>query len=188
MILLLAGLGALGLGSRLADGAEVKGLTVFHRDNTYYVSFDAVVDAPAQKVYRLLSDYAHLDRLSPAIIAVTVQPSPRGTGTRVRSVLRSCFLVFCKNVVEVEDVTQSDGQTIAAEIVPGAGDFRGGYTHWRIEAAGPRTRLHYEATRTPSFGIPPLIGSRMIKATMRNYLESSTVRLEYVLTENAGVW
>lgn len=188
MILLLAGLGALGLGSRLAAGAEVKGLTVFHRDNTYHVSFDAVVDAPAQKVYRLLSDYAHLDRLSPAIIAVTVQPSPHGTGQRVRSVLRSCVLVFCKEVVEVQDVIRSDAQTIAAEIVPGAGDFRGGYSRWRIEAMGPRTRVHYEATRTPAFWIPPLLGSWMIKATMRKHFESSVARLECVLTENAGVW
>lgn len=187
IILFLAGLSTLGFGSHAACGAEVKGLTVFHQDNVYHVTFDAVVDAPAQKVYRLLSDYAHLDRLSPVIIAITVQPTLQGAGQRVRSILRSCFLVFCKDVVAVEDVTQSNEQTIAAQIVPGEGDFQGGHSRWRIQAEGARTQLHYEATRTLSFWIPPLLGSRMIKATMRNYLEASATRLECTINENAVV-
>lgn len=186
MVLFLTGLNAAGFGSRPVCGAEVKEMTVSRQDNTYHVTFDAIVDAPARKVYRLLSDYVHLDRFSPVIIAITVHPTPQGTGPRVRSVLKSCFLVFCKEVVEVEEVTQSDEQTIAARIVPDAGDFHDGYSRWRIEAVGSRTRLHYEATRTPSFWIPPLLGSWMIKATMRKHLESSTTRLERVINENAS--
>ena len=169
-----------------ACAADVKTLKVFRDQDTYHVSFDAMVDAPAQKVYRLLSDYAHLDRLSPAIVAITVQPMSPGIGQRVRSVLRSCFLVFCKNIVEVEDVTQSDGQTITAKIVPGEGDFQGGYSRWRIQAIGSRTRLHYEATRIPAFWVPRLVGSWMIKATMRNQFAASTARLECAINEHAA--
>jgi Polyketide cyclase / dehydrase and lipid transport len=171
---------------RSACAADVKTLRVFRDQDTYHIIFDAIVDAPAHKVYRLLSDYAHLDRLSPTIIAITVQPTPQGTGERVRSVLRSCVLVFCREVVEVEDVTQSDGKTIAAEIVPGEGDFQGGYTLWRIQAAGSRTRLHYEATRTPAFWVPRLVGSQMIEATMRNQFAASVARLERAINERAA--
>lgn len=187
VIFFLAGLTTAGLGSRLVWGAEVKGLTVFHQHNTYHVSFDAVVDAPAQKVYGLLSDYEHLGSLSPVIVAITVGPRPLGAGQRVRSVLRSCFVVFCKEIVEVEDVTEANGQIIAAEIVPGAGDFQSGYSRWRIRAVGARTQLHYEATRTPSFWIPPLLGPWMIKATMRSHLESSVATLERLAGQNAGL-
>lgn len=186
LIALLGAVIAAPSGLRLACAADVKTLRVFRDKDTYHFTFDAVVDAPVQKVYRLLSDYAHLDRLSPAIVAITVRPMPQGAGQRVRSVLRSCFLVFCKDVVEVEDVTRSDGQTIVAQIVPGKGDFEEGYTRWRIQAAGSRTRLHYEATRKPSFWIPPLLGSWMIKATMRQHLESSVSMLECVLKENGA--
>lgn len=101
-------------GLQSACAADVKTLKVFRHQDTYHVTFDAMVDPPAQKVYRLLSAYAHLDRLNPAIVAITAQPMSPGRGQRVRSVLRSCFLAFCKNIVEVEDITQSDGQTIAA--------------------------------------------------------------------------
>jgi hypothetical protein len=185
LITLLGAVIAAPSGLRPACAADVKTLKVFRDQGTYHLVFDAVVDAPARKVYRLLSDYAHLDRLSPAIVAITVQPMPAGIGQRVRSVLRSCFLVFCKDVVEVEDVTQSDGQTIAAKIVPGEGDFRGGYSRWRIHAAGDRTRLHYEAARTPAFWVPRLVGSWMIKATMRNQFAASAARLECAINEHA---
>ena len=187
IVAVLAGVIAALSGLQAACAAEVKTLKVFRNHDTYHVIFDAVVDAPAQKVYELLSDYAHLDRLTPAIVAITVQPTPWGAGQRVRSVLRSCFLAFCKDVVAVEDITQSNEQTIVAEIVPGVGDFQGGHSRWRIQAAGSRTQLYYEATRIPRFWVPPLLGSWMIKATMRNQLESSMANLECAINENAAV-
>ena len=173
-------------GLRWVYAADVTTLTVFRDHDTYHVIFDAVVDAPAPPVYRLLSDYTHLDTLSPAIVAITVQTTSPGVGQRVRSVLRGCFLVFCRAVVEVEDVTQSDGQTIAAEIVPGEGDFRGGHSYWRIEPVGSRTRIHYEAARIPAFWLPRLIGTRIIKATMRNHFAASVTKLECAINEHAA--
>ncbi len=182
---LLVSAAAVGLNSQPARAAEVEWLDVSKRDHSYWISFDALVDAPAQKVYGLLSDYAHLDNLSSVIVAIRVEPIPQGAGQRVRSILRSCFLVFCKQIVEVEDVTEANEQTIAAEIVPGEGDFESGHSRWRIQALGARTRLHYEATRTPSFWIPPLLGPWMIKATMRKHLETSVARLERVVSQGA---
>lgn len=176
-IFLLAG-AVTALGWDRACAAEVQTLNVARQNGTYHVTFDAVVDAPAQKVYGLLSDYAHLDSLSSVIVAITVQPAPQSAAPRVRSVLRSCFFLFCKEVVEVEDVTEANEQTIAASIVPGEGDFQSGSSRWRIRAVGARTQLHYEATRTPSFWVPPVIGPWMIKATMRKHLEASVARLE----------
>ena len=186
IIALLAGviLGPFSL--RSAYAADVTTLKVFRDHDTYRVIFDAVVDAPAQQVYRLLSDYAHLDQLSPAIVTITVQTTPQGVGQRVRSVLRSCVLVFCREVIEVEDVTQSDGYIIAAEIVPGEGDFRGGHSRWRIQPAGSRTQLHYEAVRIPAFWLPRLVGSRIIKAAMRDHFAASVAKLECAINEHAA--
>jgi hypothetical protein len=186
LITLLGAVIAVPSGPQSAWAADIKTLKVFRDQDTYHLIFEAVVDAPAQKVYQVLSDYRHLDRLSPAIVAITVKPTPQGTGQRVRSVLRSCFLVFCKDVVEVEDVTQSDGQTIAAKIVPGKGDFQGGYTRWRIQAAGDRTQLHYEATRTPAFWVPRLVSSWLFKTTMRNEFVASVAKLECAINERAA--
>jgi len=167
-----------GLGASAAMAAQVESITVTRGDGGLTIAFDAVVDAPARRVYELLSDYAQFARMNPAIISMSVAPAPTGRGERVRSVLKSCVWFFCRQVVQVEDVTEPDARTIVAHIVPGLGDFESGTGLWRVIDVGDRTRLHYEATRVAGFWIPPLIGPWAIKRTLREQLESSVMTLE----------
>jgi hypothetical protein len=169
-------LGILGAGIGIA--AQIDGISVTHHDDAFKIEFDAVVDAPAQQVYAVLADYASLGKLNPAITAISVEVAPTGRGERVRSVIKTCVWFFCRQIVQVEDVMESDPNTISARIVPGAGDFESGSFFWRLTDEGPRTRLHYEATRVAGFWIPPLIGPWAIKRTLREQLESSIVLLE----------
>lgn len=177
-------LAALGAGMGIA--AEVRAVTVSHRDDAFKIEFDAVVDAPAKRVYAVLADYARLGKLNPAITAMSVEATPTGHGDRVRSVIESCVLFFCRQIVQVEDVVEPDPNTISARIVPGAGDFKSGSCFWRVTGEGPRTRLHYEATRVADFWIPPLIGPWAIKRTMREQLEFSVMTLERLANPNPG--
>lgn len=165
-------------------GAEIEGITVTHRDDGFKITFDAVVDAPAQQVYEVLADFATLGKLNPAITAISVEVAPSGRGKRVRSVIKTCVWFFCTQIVQVEDVMESEPNTISARIVPGAGDFESGSFLWRVTDEGPRTRLHYEATRVAAFWIPPLIGPWAIKRTLREQFESSIVALERVANQN----
>ena len=169
-------LAALGVGVGCA--AEVQAINVLHRDNAFEIAFDAVVDAPAPEVYAVLADYGRLGKLNPVITAMSVEAAPTGRGERVRSVIRTCVWFFCRQIVQVEDVTEPDRSTISARIVPGAGDFESGSCSWRVTDEGLRTRLHYEAIRVAAFWIPPLIGPWAIKRTLREQLESSIVVLE----------
>jgi hypothetical protein len=166
------------LAASVGWAAQVEGITVAHRDDGYKIVFDAVVDAPARQVYEVLADYASFGRLSPVITAMSVEAAPTGRGQRVRSVMKTCVWFFCRQIVQVEDVTEPDANTIVAHIVPGAGDFESGSFIWRVTDEGPRTRLHYEATRVAAFWIPPLIGPWAIRRTVREELESSIVLLE----------
>jgi len=167
-----------GLGAGSAVAAQVESITVSHGDGGFKIAFDAVVDAPARRVYAVLSDYARFARMNPAIVSMSVEAAPAGRGERVRSVLKSCVWFFCRQVVQVEDVTEPDSRTIVAHIVPGLGDFESGSGLWRVTDAGAGARLHYEATRVASFWIPPLIGPWAIKRTLRDQLESSVTTLE----------
>jgi len=169
------------------NAAEISAVAVSNEAATYHISFDAVADAPAQLVFEQLSDYAHLDRLSSVITSITVEPSPDGKSERVRSILRACLFLFCKEIVQVEDVTEPDRQSIVAVVVPGLGDFTSGNCEWHIENAGARTRIHYEATRTIAFWIPPIIGSWVIKHTMREQFESSVAALERMANKASGL-
>lgn len=166
--------------------AELTALAISQNGSSYRITLEAVVDAPAPSVRTVLADYGQLGKLSPVIVEIAVQPAPDGRSERVRSVLRACFLFFCKEVVQVEDVTEPDGRTIAARMVAGQGDFTEGHCVWRITEDGDRTRLHYEATRTIAFWIPPVIGPWIIKRTMREHLEASVSALERIASRSAA--
>lgn len=168
-----------------AVAAGVDGVTVSHSHDGFRIAFDAVVDAPAQQVYKVLSDYARLGKLNPVIMAISVESSPTGHGERVRSVIMSCVWIFCRDLVQVEDVTESSPNMIAAQIVPGAGDFASGWCFWRITSDGARTRLRYEAARVADFWIPPLIGPWAIERTLREHLQSSIEALEHAANQTA---
>jgi hypothetical protein len=168
-----------------AYAAEVTTLHISQSGDSYRISFEAVVNAPARPVYEMLADYGRLDHLSPVIVAISVDPAPDGRGERVHSVLRSCIGFICREIKQVEDVTEPDAYTIVAIMVPGQSDFKGGHCVWRIVDEGSRTRLHYEATRTIGFWIPPLIGHWLIRRTMHEHLTSSVAELERLINQNA---
>lgn len=171
------------LGTGACVAAQIDAITVTHRNDGFKIVFDGVVDAPAQQVYEVLADYARLGKLNPVITAISVDSAPNGRGERVRSVIKACVWFFCTQIVQVEDVTEPDRNTIVAHIVPGAGDFESGWCFWRVTDKGPRTRLHYEATRVAAFWIPPLIGPWAIKRTVREQFESGIVVLERLANE-----
>jgi hypothetical protein len=104
----------------------------------------------------------------------------------VRSVINACVWFFCRQLVQVEQVTRPDTDTIVAHIVPGAGDFDSGSDLWRVTNEGNRTRLRYEATRAAAFWIPPLIGTWVIRHSLREHFQTSIVRLERLANQHAG--
>jgi hypothetical protein len=176
-------LGLVGLLDLPVDGATVDRLTVSKHQDTYEIEFDAEVKAPAEGVYRVLSDPMLLSRLSPTITSVRIEQTENGAPKRVRYVMRGCFLFFCKEVVEVDEIIESNEHTISARIVPGQSDFKGGSYVWRLTTAGDRTLLSYHAKRTPDFWIPPLIGPWIMERIIRTHAETSVERMETLAVE-----
>lgn len=185
--LALAASAALLLSLSSASAARFGALVVARSGAAYTIAFEAVVDAPSRRVFAVLSDYARLGELSPAIVSVRVVPAPGGRGVRVRSVLKSCIWLFCRSVVEVQDVVQPDERTVVGRIVPGQGDFRSGWTIWRVAALGGRTRLRYDASFVPDFWVPPFIGRWAIERSLRADFEASMPALERLANQPRGL-
>jgi hypothetical protein len=158
--------------------AETGPVVVERRGAAYTASFDALIDAPPRRVYEVLTDFSGLRALNPDIVAVSAKVAADGRGERVRTVLQSCIWLFCRKVVQVEDVVEPDARTILSRIVPGQGDFKSGWTTWHLSAQGVSTHLHYEASRVPNFWIPPLIGSWAVATALREQLEASIPVIE----------
>lgn len=183
--LALAGAAALLAAVLPASAAREGPLVVARHGAAYAITFEAVLDAAPHQVYAVLSDYARLGELSPAIVSVRVTPAPGGRGERVRSVLRSCVWMFCRSVVEVQDVVGAHGQALVGRIVPGEGDFERGWTVWRVAAVRGGTRVRYEASFVPAFWVPPLIGAWAIERSLRADFESSMPVLERLARRRA---
>lgn len=174
---------ALLVGLSSASAAREGPLVVVRHGGAYSISFEAMIDAAPRQVYAVLSDFSRFRELSPAVVSVRVTAAPGGHGVRVRSVLKSCVWVFCRSVVEVQDVVEPDARTIVGRIVPGRGDFERGWTIWRVSALDGRTRVRYEASFVPAFWVPPLIGPWAIERSLSAEFDASMPALERLASQ-----
>jgi hypothetical protein len=167
---------ALGLAAPVQGGIET--LEVRRGEEGYGVLLVATVDRPPDQVYAVLTDYAHLARLNPAILRSRVVGRGDGGVLRVRSVIEGCVLFFCQQLVRVERVTELAGHRIRARIVPEESDFRRGVARWWVfprPEGGSRLRL--EAEVVPDFWVPPVIGPWATERSLREDLATLVERL-----------
>ncbi|NIR61327.1 MAG: hypothetical protein GWO02_18425 [Gammaproteobacteria bacterium] len=163
----------------VAEAAVIHVLEITHEHGEYRVDFVVRVQAPARSVYRVLTDYDRLERLSTVITAATLEASSGPHRHRVSSVLEACVAWVCRTMTQVQAVTERPPRSVDAEILPGPSDFERGHSRWRIlELDGGSTRLVYHATVVPDFWVPPVIGPWLIERTFRRELVDAARRLE----------
>ncbi len=150
---------------------------VLHNRDKYYVAFEVLVNADSRNVRRLMTDYAHLNRISGTIIESRILATENDK-QRVGLTIRSCVLFFCKTIKKVEDVETLENGDIVTIALPQFSDFHYAMEHWRILDEQTRTRIKYQAELWPSFYIPPLIGPWLVKSKIRAELKTSATILE----------
>jgi hypothetical protein len=168
----------MGLVPVTAHASQLVRLDVDQKANSYAVYVVMELDAPAEKVRALLTDYAHLDRLNGSITASKIIDA-RGNGTvRVLTRFENCIVFFCMTVQRVEDITEDAQGRILVALVPDASSFRSGQASWEVTSTGSGSRVIHRATLEPDFWLPPWIGTAMLKATMRREIRASFENLE----------
>lgn len=169
-----------------AAAADVLHTEVSYRAGRYTVLFEFQVAADTGAVYRLLTDYDRLDRLS-RVVQYSERLSPGDDGrTRVRVVLESCVLFFCRRVRKLESITEYPETRILAEADPAESDYRHSRVEWRIEARDGQARVRYQAEQEPAFFVPPLIGPWLISSRIRSELALMAERLEQLARRPPG--
>jgi hypothetical protein len=158
---------------------EVLDSSVTRDDAVYSLSITARVDAPSALVYRSITDFTNLTAINPSIVESRVLES-RGDRQRVRSVIRVCILVFCKRVVQVQDITLPGPRTVEASMVPGVGDFRAGSARWELTAVGTATELFFTETFEPDFWVPPVIGTWLIERELVREVAETALYIEAI--------
>jgi hypothetical protein len=168
----------LGLWLPTAVAGTIQQLETAHDDGRYTVSFEVVLDAPRDKVWRIMTDYEQLPRVSKIITASRVLERRDADRHRVSVTLEACVLIFCKSVHRTVDIEAWPQTDIRVSEVPEQSDFRHGAEHWRVAAEGAQTRLRYHAEVEPDFFIPPLIGPPVVKYFLRREIKITALQVE----------
>jgi len=171
----------------LARATDVAELQVSESEGVYHISLVMQVQAPAQHVQRVLTDYARIYRLNPAIVESELLPAPDDGVVRVRTRALDCIAFFCKEIDRVEDVIELDSGSLQVTTVPALSSFKSGSAEWRILGQGEHSQVTYRAHMEPDFYIPPLIGSYFIKQKLRRSMLVSLARIECIARIQAGL-
>lgn len=140
----------------------------------YLLRIDMLINAETERVRQLLTDYAHLDHLSNSITrSELLETNP--PNYRIRVTTDGCMLFFCRELVQVQDVTELNDGYILVTVLPEMSDFTYSRNMWRIRPQAGGTRVTYSSDLVPGFWIPPLIGTSIFK---RKLLEETRQLIE----------
>ena len=171
---------ALYLFSSLSIAAEFEELSVSEANGEYRLRVVAVLDAPADYVHNVITDYKHAYRINPSITEVDILPFDHNHNKVIRVRNRSEQWVgpFCFNITWVGDILETREGDIKIKTVPELSSFKSGSAIWEIRPRGKRTRVLHESRLKPDFFIPPVIGDTIMMNKMRTDTLTTFKRIE----------
>ena len=165
------------VGVRCVMALDIDDLRITKQGRAYQVQMTFGVTASVNQVIAVLTDYEFPDRLDPKVTKREVI-SRHGEITRVRTEIRDCVFLFCKDIAFTLDVTVVE-DNIQADIVPDESDFRSGYFHWSVSSSGNGgSYIVFESVMEPDFFIPPLIGGIFVRKMLRQKIVATVENLE----------
>ncbi|MEN8764064.1 MAG: SRPBCC family protein [Thiogranum sp.] len=165
------------------NSSQLLRLDVDQKADLYEIRVEMEVDAPAESVRAILTDYDNLGRLNTSITTSKVIGTEQDGAVRVMTRMENCILFFCTEVQKVEDVTEDAQGRILVVIVPGSSSFRSGHATWEIQGTGNRSRVIHHAKLEPDLWLPPWMGSAILKSTLRREILESFESLDCLARE-----
>jgi hypothetical protein len=172
-VIMVCALFALQLFSSISTASEIKELSATKAGGEYRLRIVSVLDAPADYVYNVITDYKHVYRISPTITEVEILSSDNDEVVRVRHRSEHWvgpFRFEIEWVGDIEETTKYRDLTkyrdIKVKTIPEFSSFESGSATWEIRPQGERTWLLHESSLKPKFFIPPIIGDYIMKKRM----------------------
>jgi hypothetical protein len=152
----------------VAWAGEVTRFEILDAGHYYRLEAKAVIDAPRDQVWRVLTDYGHLSEVSPRILtSKVIVGSPPGI-TRVRTLTRLCFLIFCRDLRQVQLIRERSYGEFESVTVPAQSDLTYGRARWRLTDEGTRTGLSIDFTfALPAhIWLPRFVGRLIVRSVL----------------------
>jgi hypothetical protein len=162
----------------VAGAGEVRDALVVKEDGQYRVAISVRIDAAPEVVYRAITDFDNLAAINPSIVESRVLLSISPRKQRVETLVRVCILIFCKDILQVQDVEQVDDSLITAVTLPGTGDFKSSTAQWQLTGRGGATVLRFTQEFEPDFWVPAVIGPWLIRHTLVKEVTETVMYIE----------
>ena len=146
-------------------------IAIDHDAGRYQVQFTMETTLSAQEVYAKLTDFNHLNRVNPSILESKLLGVESDGAKRVYSMIRGCVFMFCENMRRVELVYEQAQGLIVSKILPELSDFKSGWSRWRIHSSESGAHIVYRAELEPSFRVPAMLGTWLVKKSIKKELE-----------------
>lgn len=146
----------LGLMSGTATAATIERAAYAHPDEHYTVTLWIQLEVPAKQAFAVMTDFESMPELNPAIVAAERLPNGR-----LRTVVSTCFAIFCQKVEQVQTVTVLQEQLrVSMHVLPKKSDLQFGQISWHfIPLPGKHSRIIFHAEVAPDFWVPPFVGA-----------------------------
>lgn len=158
---------------------HIINVDVHHEEEIYTIEMDIHLSAPPAAVYRVLSDYRQLHRLSHNITQSELLFSYNPDHHRIKTTTSACILFFCRSLVQVQNINEIEGREIMAVSLPEKSNVRFATVHWKLNPAQGQTRLQVSAQLVPEFWMPPLIGPWFIKRGLHSGMAEMVANIEH---------
>lgn len=158
------------LGSLASVRAAEIGEVAIERDgDRFQVRMQARLAVPPAQAYAAFTRFEDLPAINPAVREARIVDRSEGV-TRVETRLRVCIALFCPRFRMTQDMAggvAGEVLTLSASMVPELSDFRFGRGTWTFAPCEAGTCLEFASELEPDFWIPPLIGTWMMRRTLR---------------------
>lgn len=160
-----------------ATAEEIRELSVSRDGPVFTTRAEFVIDAPQAAVSRAFTQFDNLAAINPTILDSRSETTADGR-LRVTTRLRDCVVFFCRAIALVEYVSLAGEDELQTQIIADSSDFESGQAHWQFIAVGSQTRVLYKSSIEPKFWVPPLLGQRALRNTLRRHIRAAAGRLE----------
>ena len=158
-----------------AFGKTTTRIVVSTEGGSYHMALSLVLKVPIDRAWHILTNYAAIKRLNPDVQRSEVIHHDGQTLLRMH--IKSCVLFMCFPVTQTEAMTSHKPFEITGTIIPMLSSFRAGFSRWRLYSVQGGTRVSFKAALTPSFYIPPILDSWLIKRKLRTEMQTTARHL-----------
>lgn len=149
-----------------------------HQAGEYTLQMNLLVDNEPHTVLDLLTDFNHLNVLSPAIESSELLGVDPDGASLVKTVVSDCVLFFCKTMKRVEKVVIAENGRVTSQVLPEQSDFSYGESVWVVSPLDDQVSIRYQSRLVPKFSVPPGIGPVMVKYVMKRELRQMAEMLQ----------